>query len=134
MSSIIEKVETFIQRLYDLDYVINQRASELTYTDENDQISLAHILSKRIVEYERVKDDEEKRLGYATICHIWITKAFTYRVVEEGQGLARKLKECLDRNAQLESDLEKLSLDYLALQELTRRIGLPDERDLEKQK
>ena len=135
MSEIIEKVETFIQRLHDLDYIVTPEAKKIGYIDKqtNKEISIAHSLSLHISRYEK-NIDNELQLSFARLCLTWINKAFTYGVIQEGQGLARKLKEYRDRNAQLESDLEKLSLEYLELQDLNRRLGLSSEEDLERHK
>lgn len=135
MSVIVERVETFIQRLNDLDYIISPEAGELLYGDRLNPKergkSLADYLANSINEYEQKRDSKESEFK-AIVCNLWINRAFAQGIVKEGQGLARKLKECRERNIQLESDLEKLSMEYLQLHELTRRVGLPDESDLER--
>ena len=146
MSSIIEKVEIFIQRLHDLDYAIAPEATKIWYyptststlTPPKKGRSLADSLANAITEYEGKKCDERSRVIYAHICLIWVNRAFSSGVIKEGQGLARKLKECQEKNAQLERDIEKLSIDYLNLQrqyeEFTKRVRLPDESDLENER
>ena len=135
MSSIIEKVETFIQRLHDMDYIITPEATKIIYRSQSNPLDnrlLSDLLGTAISEYEKNRNSDELRLGYAQRCLLWINKGFACGVVKESQGLARKLEECREKNAQLERDLERLSLEYLQLQELTRRMGLPDESDLER--
>lgn len=139
MSTIIEKVEIFIQRLHDLDYTITPEATEIWYSDPSrplDRKNLADHLANVISRYLREKDNEQDRFHCAQLCSLWINRAFACGVIKEGQGLARQLAECREKNIQLENDLEKLSVQYLQLQrtheEFTKRIRLPDETDLEK--
>jgi len=137
MSEIYERVDTFIQRLHDLEYIITPEAKTIVYEskeNKKDRSMLADELSNSITIYESRKDDDITRMKYARICNVWINRAFSCGVVRESEGLVKKLKECRDRNVRLESDLEKLSLDYLELQGLTSRLGLPDEDDLERQR
>jgi hypothetical protein len=134
MSSIIEKVETFIQRLHDLDYVIDPKASTLIFgipSRLSESMLLSDFLAKKISEYEENRDNERNKLTYALSCLMWINRAFTCGVIHEGQGLARKLKECQEKNTKLDSDLERVSMEYLRLKEesgiLARNLKLPDE-------
>lgn len=136
MSSIIEKVETFIQRLHDLDYSIAPEAIKIIYDfPSKEKKSLTDCLANAIYEYEANKDNEQVKLHYAQLCLIWINRAFACGVIEEAQGLAKKLGECRERNTQLERDIETLSVQYLQLQreheEFMKRIRLPDEGNLE---
>jgi len=136
MSSTIEKVDTFIQRLNDLDYIISPEAGKLFYgapSISTETKSLADYLANAINEYELNRDSKDSEFK-ARICHLWISRAFAQGVVQEGKGLAGKLKESREKNAQLERDLERLSVEYLYLKELTRRVGLSDESDLERQR
>jgi len=136
MSSIFEKVDTFIQRLHDLYYVIDPKAAEIIYSSEGKPShSLTDKLALTLEEYEENKDNENVGLIRAHIALLWINRAFLNGVVHEGQGLARKLDECQEKNIQLEGELEKLSVEYLRLQELTNRINLlDDDNDLERAK
>jgi hypothetical protein len=142
MSSIIEKVETFIQRLHDLDYVIDQTATNIWYgrpppypTLIDNRTNLADNLSNAITDYEANKGNEQLKLASASRCLMWINKAFACGVIKEGEGLARKLKECQEKNVRLEKDVEKLSIDYLNLKkmqdelEFTRYVGPLDKDD-----
>lgn len=136
MSETIEKVETFIRRLHNLEYVITSEAREILYRDSQDQVpkNLADWLSRRIFSYEDNKDDEERQLFYAQLCLIWINKAFTCGVVQEGKSLIKKLDEYREKNVQLERDNKVLSEEFLNLQmvhaEFSSRMSLIDEKDL----
>lgn len=132
MNELIEKVETFIRRLHDLEYIITPEAQEFIYTDKKTkkEISLAHMLSRKISEYERNKDNEKMRSFYAESCYSWINRAFTYGVVRERESLARLLQECQDKNVQLANDFEISSFKLKQLQEKMGRFILSDE-DLE---
>ena len=138
MSEIIEKVETFIQRLHDLEYIITPEAKTITYSSKSDMFersTLSSYLSRRITEYEEKKDNDSTKLSYARICHLWIIRAFSCSVVREGPGLARKLKECREKNVQLERHNKVLSEEYLNLkmihEDFASRMALLDENDLE---
>ena len=135
MSEIIEKVETFIQRLHEMDYIIAPKASELVYeTPLLEKNTLAEFLATRLYDYEKNRENiDEIRLPCARACLVWINRAFAHGVVQEGQGLARKLKEYQEKNDQLQRDNEKLSSELLRLQaeyeEFTSRFTLPEEND-----
>lgn len=141
MSEIIEKVETFIQRLHDLDYIITPEAATIIYSSKSDMFergTLSSYLSRRITEYEENKDEGSTKQSYARICHLWMIRAFSCGVVQEGNGLARKLKECREKNVQLERHNKVLSEEYLNLkmiyEDFTSRMTILDENDLEKQR
>lgn len=122
MNAVIEKVDDFVRKYHDLDYVIDSRAMEIWYGSSESSIfdrkrtNLTDHLANAISMYDGSKDDnEQNRLVAASVCLIWINRAFACGVVKEGQGLARKLRETEERNVQLQKDLEKLSADYLNL-------------------
>ena len=77
-------------------------------------------------------------MNYAQMCILWINRAFASGVIKEGQGLARQVAKCREKNTQLEKDLETLSVQYLQLQreheEFMKRISPLDESDLEKER
>ncbi len=134
MSSIIEKVDSFIQRLHDMDCIISSEARQIFYIlpKEPEGKSLADFLANAIHDYEKYSEDKELKFSRATICLLWINRAFTHGIVKDGEGLIRKLKECREKNIQLEKDLERLSEDYLRTQEehgFVARIFEPKDRD-----
>jgi len=94
--------------------------------------------SLSIYEYEKNKEYKQTRLGYARICLLWINRAYAQGVVNEGQGLAGKLKECREKQAKLENELETISRQYLSLkteyEAFASRLKLTDENDLEKER
>ncbi len=137
MSEAIERVETFIRRIHDLEYVFTPEAREMYFTNikgEKDR-SLADWLSRRIFSYEQNREDKAQQLFYAKLCLLWINRAFACGVVQEGEGLARKLKECREKNVQLERHNKVLSEEYLNLklkyEDFTSRMNVLDENDLE---
>ena len=68
----------------------------------------------------------------AGTCLSWINRAFTYNVVKENDDtLARLLKECQDKNAQLANDLEIATFEKNFLRDKMSEYGFTDE-DLEK--
>jgi hypothetical protein len=146
MSTIIDKVETFIQRVHDLEYIVTSEATNLWYVSKNklypmpnDKTNLSDSLASAMAHYQENKDDEKERLHYAQICFMWINRAFTSGVIREGKGLITKFAECKRRNEMLERDLEVLSEQYLRLQEkyepLMRRFTpIPEDTNQEDEK
>lgn len=123
MSGITEEVDRFIRRLHDMDYRVTLEATQLWFSPPSTFPSLA--LAKRrtlsdnlanaIAMYQENRDDERVRLRFAQECSVWINKAFSCGVIEEGLGLARKLEECEEMNTQLKTDLKKLSIEHMKL-------------------
>lgn len=105
MSSIIEKVETFIQRLHDMDYIFTPEAKGIWYVSPSrplypsplsppkERKNLTDYLAIAISDYEENRDDEQHRLSYARTCLLWINRAFASGVIQEGKGLISKNKE-----------------------------------------
>jgi hypothetical protein len=69
----------------------------------------------------------------ANYCLLWINRAFSYGVIQEGQGLAEKLDECREEKNQFKKELSVLSMKYLALQkqheEFKKHVGLKSKAD-----
>lgn len=116
----IERVETFIQHLHDMDYVITDRASEIMFGEQ----SIADGLARAITEYETFKNTSTPlgRHIFASSCSLWIHRAFTWKVIQEGQGLVRKLGECQEKYAQLEKELERVSTAYIDLEKKCKEL------------
>lgn len=110
-SDVIEKIEIFIQRLHDMDYVITPEASKLIYETQStpmEKNNLSSFLANRIYDYDTNRDNKDEiRLMYARSCLIWINRAYTSGVVQEGQGLIKKLDDCGKLNEQLKEELKK---------------------------
>ena len=118
---IIKRVETFIQRIHDLDYVIKPEARNIIYKgfvgSEMRIRSLSDFLSGAIAHFETAKT-----LKNAISCLYWIDKAFSCGVVQEGEGLISKneklkkelkllrdqLRECRQRCQALEIENKQL--------------------------
>lgn len=118
-SKITEEVDTFIRRLYDLEYVIDPRADDLRYVDrENRNLgSLSDALSQTLIAYQENRTNPKDKIHSAIAMQAVIAKLYANGVVKPGEGLRRKLSECSNKNIELENDLKKLSIEYLQLQE-----------------
>jgi hypothetical protein len=137
---LVAKAEEMIQRFRDLDFVLKPEARLVRYDsplpkEKNKRksffdlmwprrIFLPDLLWKNFFLYDQAKckcspDDNTTlkiRLELASACMMTIDKAISVRVVEEGQGLVRKLQQARDRIAELESDLARLTEENLAFQ------------------
>lgn len=115
-SNIIEKVEEFIQHLHKLEYVIDLKATNMRYRDEKglNAGSLSDLLANAISHYEEKRDIVDLNIKnlFAQMCLIWINRAFASGVVNHGEGLIAKLKECSEKNKELENELIKISEEY----------------------
>jgi hypothetical protein len=124
----IAKADEMIERFHDLDYVLKSEARTLPLMIPEEK-KPSTVLSDWMVDcfglYAEVKskypsqtDPKQISMRYtaAWSCMHVIDRALTYGVVEEGQGLARKLRECQTRVTELENDLHKLAEEYRVLQ------------------
>jgi chromosome segregation ATPase len=136
-SLIFKQVDEFIQRLHDLEYVINRRGGEVILANHR---TLAQSLADAMSEYEEAKlkyDADLKRkdtftppsqyqlyIGFskteketlAQECWKIVQKAYAWGAIDNGEALPRKLKECQERNVELQADNEKLSSALESLQ------------------
>ena len=79
MSEVIEKVETFIQRLHDLDYIIAPEPPTFFYESLEEKNTLSEFLADRIYDYEINKENkDENKLLCARACLVWINRAFAH--------------------------------------------------------
>jgi len=115
MSSTIERVETFIQRLDNMDYILNIEAHQIWYTKQSvfpsmsaERKTLSDYLANAISAYQENRDNEEKRLTYAETCLLWVNRAFTCGVIKEGKGLISKNKELDSKSKKLERGIKRL--------------------------
>ena len=120
-----DKVELFIQRLRNLEYVI--KLGEPKIVTGSDRIhttireydggrSIACRLSTCITEYEANKDNQQTKYYYARELLKAINDAFTQGIIAEGEGLARKYRDSSDKCSKLEQDIAQLSAEHLILQ------------------
>jgi hypothetical protein len=109
MSQIIEEVETFIRRCYDLELLISPEAHELT---TKSQQAFSDALADAISDYEINRGDTYKM----QLCLGLINKAYSHGLIAPGQQLIGKLDECRKKNAELEKDLAICLTNYSTLQ------------------
>jgi len=132
---VIQKVEVFIQRVHNLDYVISREAARLIYSrldlkDITQARTLADHLANAMETYLESKKHlaesasvEEERLSAKLIqvsaetCLLWINRAFASGIVQEGEGLVRKFKECQAENDKLRADNETLASELTQIRE-----------------
>lgn len=107
----IEKVETFIKRIHDLDLIIK---TGTTLADRR----LSASLGKALGEYEVCRGSLDK-VAEATICIKLIDKSYGFGLIMEGKGMHGKIEDYEKRNKQLkkaneqlEDNLEKLKTKY----------------------
>ena len=114
-NDVIEKVETFIQRLNDMDLVYTDRASEVKFGEK----SIADGLALAITTYEEFKNSATPTVkhDFASTCLLWIERAWAWKAIEEGEGLARKLRECQAENTKLRTDNETLASELLQVKQ-----------------
>ena len=116
----IAKAEDMIQRFRDMDYVLKPEARTILFQSQvsKEKETLSDQLWRTFAVYEDAKckypSDTDSlqislRFNFAHMCLIMIDRALMSGVVEEGQGLARKLRECQAENAGLKADNEALS-------------------------
>ena len=136
----IREVEKFIRRLNDGEFIISTKATELYYATRDGssfeqhvhRTTLSDILAETINAYILKKGNSSK-LRLAKNCRAWIQKAWTAGVIQEGQGLAKKLDECREEKNQMEKEFQALSRNYLVLQEefrlFKKTVGLKSKAD-----
>jgi hypothetical protein len=126
----VSRVDTFIQRLHDLDLVISPTAVTTRFVkpDENPAwdsgISLTDKLSGAIMEYEISRHNQAQILQNALKCLTWINKAYAGGFVKEGPGLIRKHKEAEAKVGMLSTKVDELTADNLFLK---AKIDLMDQ-------
>jgi len=135
----IAKAEDMIRRFRDMDYVLKPEARTLFFGSRlrKEKQVLSDELWKSFAVFEDAKckypssedmSDIAMRYNLSHICLLLIDRALTSGVVEEGQGLVRKLRQSKDRITELESDLAKVTEENLLLQRGQFSQGKDDER------
>ncbi|MGB7955928.1 MAG: hypothetical protein WCF23_18290 [Candidatus Nitrosopolaris sp.] len=109
----VETIESFIQRLHDLDIIIDQKALDIPITKyEADQPpqtkNLVDVLTLMVENYKEHSKDNFRDM-FAKICAGWIDKAYIYGVVKEGNGLATKFNDCKSQQEELQKTLDEIS-------------------------
>lgn len=119
---VIKKIEAFIQRLRDLDYIIEDNRASLIHNSikpliydyakddgQREEECLVDLLAKSITEYELSKNIPSNKISSIYKCEHWINVALTNGIVKEGRGLVNKLKDSYEKNTKLEGDLKLFS-------------------------
>jgi hypothetical protein len=107
-SDIFEKVEIFIKRIRELDYVI----------DKTDNIS--DYLAISMTEYEAYAASKVEPLTKwmkAYTCLFFINRAIANGIVKPGDALTSKFKECSEENTKLKEEMEIMSNDLIKAKE-----------------
>jgi hypothetical protein len=130
--SVIQRVETFIQRLHDADIVIMPEALKITYqfpaTDAYSAMypvkrSLSDCLANAVSQYEEHRNDVLNIFYYADACLEWINRAITTGVIKEGKGLFSKTRNCEDKTRRLIEENRQLKEENDKLQKECRRLN-----------
>ncbi len=108
---VIEKVETFIQRIQDLDFVINPTSGSLIYGEGENARTLSDLLVESITSYEvdRYDSDPKVKILSAYRCLVQINRAFACGIIKEGEALISKFKKRSEENIKLRRELETVS-------------------------
>jgi hypothetical protein len=120
MSEIIEKVDQFIQRFYDLEIVISQEAINISIKETTK--NLVDRLGETITSYMLSKYDDKQKLEKAIECFFWVNKIYSGGLVTPSNDLLRKLDECRKKNTELIKDLATSMANYTDLQQEHSRI------------
>lgn len=84
--------------------------------------TLSDYLANAISEYQENRDNEQRRLSCAERCNIWINRAFTTGVIQEGKGLVSKNKELKRDIKHLRKRLAECNKRYQKLEEENNRL------------
>ncbi len=112
---VIERVDTFIRRFQDLDFVSRP-------VHEADR-ELAHDLARYLSDYVMLDAQNPYREGLASLCEVWINRAIATGIIKEGEGVLRQLRRTNEERARLIEVNRKLTnelADIKAELDLTR--------------
>ena len=120
----VKKVDEFIERYYNGDYVINRyEAFHIPYGIEGKVTSLGHYLSFYITNYVVSKSKTlEERYGIAYMLFSLITHAFATSVIKDGDGLVTKLKKYEEQVKLLREEIDKLGKKCLILEKENKEL------------
>jgi hypothetical protein len=135
--NVIERVETFIQRMHNLDLVVQTDRADIQYgipgEKAESQRSLADHLALQMKYYEENRETP-LRFSYARILLIWIDRALTHGAIREGPGLLTKLAKYQEEDSRLKSENERLQADISHLStDLLQLQGRYDQLEKERQ-
>lgn len=124
-AEIINQANIFVRRIHDLEITLSPRASTSIYVINksiNDPITgfrshlneetrtFADFLGTSMDVY--IKAGETVKVEQAKVLSIWIQRAYANGFIIEGTGNLQKLDEYKLKNAQLEKDLQVISVKY----------------------
>lgn len=122
--NIIEQVETFIQHLRNLDFIVSPEGNKIRYR-QGVITTLSDELADSISIYEASKYDPKECLISAHKCMRWINRACASDIIKEGDGLINKFKECFDKNIEISKKNIELAKD---LDETNRELWYAKEK------
>ena len=135
------RVATNPRQLYDLDVTIDSRADEIRYVKKGtmeDIGSLADWLSRTLVIYQENRADQKSKIVPALVMQEVIAKLYSNGVVNPGEGLLRKYRECENRCEELKNELNDISIRLIDLEKendkLAGKLNLLNDDDLEDQR
>ncbi len=120
--SAIERVDAFIRRFQDLDFVSRP-------IHEADR-ELAHDLARYLSDYVNLDASNPYREGLASLCEIWINWAIAIGIIKEGEGVLRQLRRTNEERAKLIEENQKLTRELIETKaelELTRSRFVPSD-------
>jgi hypothetical protein len=124
---IIERVETFIRRLHDMDICINKDAQTIpcnSVVAGKPETNLAVNIGDAINQYEGSKAKSlEERKKIAMVCLVWINKAYALNVINESNTTLRKISEKDAQISVLEQKFSALQADYDDLQQTHQKTA-----------
>lgn len=121
--SVFEQVDTFIQRLYDVELTFKLQAKK---NKEFEYIS-TH-LSDSMRHYQQARSDSHIRRVYANSCLFWMDRAFTMGFIELGEGITTKISGLATDNERLQKRLDECNKERQRLEDENKwlRKLLPD--------
>jgi len=110
----VSEVENFIERLRTRDLVISQEAEKFIYKKGKSNgpyittfpTTLSEGLSNAISYFETNKDLSKRRM-FADLCLIWINRAYSHGVIQEGKRLITKNKKLDEKVKHLQKRLNE---------------------------
>ncbi len=100
-SGVIERVDTFIRRFQDLDFISRP-------IHEADR-ELAHDLAKYLSDYLSLDAHNPYKEGLASLCEIWINRTIAAGIIKEGEGVLRQLRRTNEEHAKLMEENQRLT-------------------------
>lgn len=94
---LIKKAETLIQRIQNLDYVVESGGD----TSSLDASMTLFDMS--------INESESNRIPYAMLFLMYFNQSLTKGIIKPGQGLVNELKDCSEENINPRKELETTS-------------------------